>query len=319
MVVRSIEKIDYKGWTNTYRLSNGLVEVCVLSDIGPRIIDFRLTGGENIFHVREAEAGGSGEREWKIRGGWRLWVAPEKTETTYLPDNEPCIVEQLGRNRIRVVGQPQRRAGIRKTIEVTLPADESRVRITSRITNVSQRTLNYAGWTLSAVRPGGRALVPMDKGDRALLNDLRTINFWSYTDPQDRRYSVGDELFVIDQRKIKSSRKQARPGGSGDEGKVGVDTKQGWVAYHIDGLLYMKRFGHKSGQTYPDNGSTVEIYSCREFLECENLGPFVTLKPGDEIVYPEDWWLFQGVRMGESETAILKTVTRYLAKTNTIR
>src|SRR5262245_57356679 len=74
MKTTPIVKRDYLGWPNTYHLSNGLVDADVLTDVGPRIIDFRLNGGKNVLYVREAEAGKQGEDTWTFRGGWRLWI-----------------------------------------------------------------------------------------------------------------------------------------------------------------------------------------------------------------------------------------------------
>src|SRR6185295_10736946 len=107
----------YRGWPNTYRLANGLVEVRVLTDIGPRIIDVRAAGGTNLFHVRDAEAGGHGEAKWIFRGGWRLWVAPERDDTTYVLDNSPCTLEKVDPATVRVTGPSQPAAGIRKQID----------------------------------------------------------------------------------------------------------------------------------------------------------------------------------------------------------
>ena len=39
-----IEKINFKGWPNSYRISNGEVEVIITSDIGPRIMRYAFTG-----------------------------------------------------------------------------------------------------------------------------------------------------------------------------------------------------------------------------------------------------------------------------------
>ena len=41
-----------------------------------------------MLYVRDSEAGGAGESQWVQRGGWRLWIAPERSETTYVPDND---------------------------------------------------------------------------------------------------------------------------------------------------------------------------------------------------------------------------------------
>jgi hypothetical protein len=45
----SVEKVEYKGWSNCYRISNGEVELIVTGDVGPRVIRFGFVGGDNIL------------------------------------------------------------------------------------------------------------------------------------------------------------------------------------------------------------------------------------------------------------------------------
>ena len=82
----------------------------------------KRVGGANLFHVRDAEAGGRGEADWQFRGGWRLWMAPERRETTYALDNAPCTAEVIDGATLRITGPPQPAAGIQKMIEVSLDA-----------------------------------------------------------------------------------------------------------------------------------------------------------------------------------------------------
>src|SRR5512139_1514910 len=132
-----ISQENYGGWAHTYRLRKGRIEVSVVTDIGPRIIDLRVPGGNNLLHLRDG-IGGSGEPSYMFRGGWRLWVAPERTQTTYALDNTACQAEVDGAT-LRVTAPPQPAAGIQKRIEVSLTAGEPRVRIVSRVRNISDR------------------------------------------------------------------------------------------------------------------------------------------------------------------------------------
>ena len=52
-----VERRGYRGWPNAYFLSNDVVELVVLADVGPRIIHYSLRGGENQFHEFSAQAG----------------------------------------------------------------------------------------------------------------------------------------------------------------------------------------------------------------------------------------------------------------------
>jgi len=306
MTHTEIVKETFHGWPNTYRLSNGFVEARVVTDVGPRIMDFHAAGGTNLLYVRQSEAGKRGEDAWVQRGGWRLWIAPERRETTYALDNSPCVADVVGETTLRVTGPAQPVAGIQKQIDVTLLPGEPRLRITSRIKNVSDHSLTYAAWSLPVLRPGGRAFVPQDVGSLTAFDAVRRLLLWSYTKFADPRYHFGDRLIEIDHTKVKP----APPGQSGrhdDESKIGVDSAQGWAAYLLDGTLFLKRFPHDTNGQYPDDGATIEVYSSHEFLELENLGPLKTIAPGEEIVLPEDWWVFASVTVptGEAETLAL--------------
>jgi hypothetical protein len=54
-----VEKIEYKGWRNCYRVSNGEVELIVTSDVGPRVIRFGFVGGQNVFKEFPDQLGGN--------------------------------------------------------------------------------------------------------------------------------------------------------------------------------------------------------------------------------------------------------------------
>ena len=87
--MQTFEKVNYRGWPNCYRLSNGILELIITADVGPRIIRFGFVGQDNEFAEFEDMMGQTGGDEWKIYGGHRLWHAPEIPGRTYFPDNTP--------------------------------------------------------------------------------------------------------------------------------------------------------------------------------------------------------------------------------------
>jgi hypothetical protein len=198
----SIAREDYRGWSDTIRIANGQIEARIVTAVGPRIIDLRLAGGDNLFHVRDAEADGHGEEGWVFRGGWRLWVAPETLANTYVPDNAPCQVEVLDQRVVRVTGPPQPAAGIQKIVEVEADPAAPRLQIRSRIRNIGDQPLTYAAWSLSVMRPGGRATVPLDVGPLDAFDATRRLILWSYTEMADPRYRFGDRQVEIDQARV---------------------------------------------------------------------------------------------------------------------
>jgi len=87
-----VEKTEYRGWANCYRVSNGEIEVMVTSDVGPRIIRFGFVGGPNLFKEFPDQLGRTGEEKFQLRGGDRVWKAPEDPIATWAPDNVPVDV-----------------------------------------------------------------------------------------------------------------------------------------------------------------------------------------------------------------------------------
>src|SRR5437867_10101669 len=87
-----IEKTNYKGWPNCYRISNGEVELVVTGDIGPRVMRYGFVGGENLFKEVGESLGKSGEPKWVARGGHRWWAAPEDAVGTYCADDSRVSV-----------------------------------------------------------------------------------------------------------------------------------------------------------------------------------------------------------------------------------
>lgn len=318
-----VEKVNYHGWLNTYKISNGMVEVYVTSDVGPRIIDFRPFGGANIFHVRKDELGKSGEKEFKLRGGWRPWLAPEIYQITWFADNLPCKVERLRDGTMRFIGPKEPKSGIQKVVDVKLYPNEPCVRVTVRLRNVSKKPVTYSAWSLPVMKAGGKAIVPLDVGNLDAFADIRRIILWSYGNPTDPRFAFFNKLVVIDQAKVPPREKLiGRFRRHNDEGKLGVDTKQGWAAYYHpdDRVLFIKRFPHNPRGVYPDGGCTVEVYSCQEFIEVECLSELVTIRPGREFVFPMEFWLFTDVpALGETEHEIATNLRKYLNKTRSVK
>jgi hypothetical protein len=83
----------FAGWNDNLQLSNNQVEVVILREVGPRIICFRPLNGRNVLKIFAEQSGKSGEEGWMIRGGHRLWTAPEDygdpNGLTYVLDNFP--------------------------------------------------------------------------------------------------------------------------------------------------------------------------------------------------------------------------------------
>jgi hypothetical protein len=113
-----VEKVEYKGWKDCYRVANGEIELIVTGDVGPRIIRFGFVGGQNLFKEFTDQLGKSGEGTFQLRGGDRVWKAPEDTIATWAPDNVPVEIQLTPTGLI--AREPIEPLKLQKEIEISM-------------------------------------------------------------------------------------------------------------------------------------------------------------------------------------------------------
>ena len=148
------------GWKQVLVLANNEVELLITLDVGPRIISYRHQSGLNLFKTFDDQLGKSGEPDWQIRGGHRLWIAPETT-SSYFPDNHPVSFSLIGENHVRLRTPTEAQSGIEKELEIFLDEKTSRVTINHSMTAARPSISDIALWGLTVFKPGGKAVIPM--------------------------------------------------------------------------------------------------------------------------------------------------------------
>ncbi len=283
-----IEKVPYKGWPNSYRMTNGQIELILTADVGPRIIRLGFVGEENEFHEHADQVGQTGGDEWRNYGGHRLWHAPEVHPRTYFPDNFPIEVRAEG-GYLHAIQPVEETTGIQKEIEIRMAADAPRIEVLHRLRNKNPWAVELAAWALSVMAAGGHAIIPMPpraKQSSGTLQPTHPLVLWSYTDFRDPRWTLGFKYVLLRQ-------------GDGPAGvqKVGMMVPDGWSAYLRNDHLFVKKFDVVTDATYPDFGSSVETFTNPELLEVETLSPLTKLAPGATVEHRERWWLYKGVKL----------------------
>lgn len=292
-----MDNVKFSGWKNNVRLTNGQVELIITRDVGPRIIRFAYVDERNLFAEMQGQQGGAGESEWMIRGGHRLWLAPEENPKTYELDNLPVGVEPIP-NGVRTVQPTGPLSGVQKTMEITLDPAANRVKVVHILKNKVRRKVRLAPWALSVMAQDGMAIVPLPPKikhtDRLTHNQEWSL--WGYTDFTDPRWTLGSRFILF---------RQDRKRGPA---KLGLAHREGWVAYLLAGYLFVKRFAWQDGVTYPDGGVNFETFSGEDFLELETLGPLVDLAPGAAVSHDETWELHKGVPACKTEADVERNV-----------
>jgi hypothetical protein len=306
-----VDTVPYAGWGRNLRLANGDSELIITLDVGPRVLSYRLAGGPNAFHEFAGQLGRAGEPDWQVRGGHRLWLAPEDLTRTYAPDNGPVSFTPLGPRSVRVTQPPDQPYGVRKEIDVTLADAGSDVTLLHRITNVGKEPAEFAPWTLTVVPPGGVAIIPLPPkrphpgppSNARAPSDFwpnQRLILWPFTDLSDPRYTFASRHILLRQDPTRGPT------------KIGLAHRLGAVGYFRDGLLFVKRFGYREGRTYPDEGSSFETFTNEHCLELEALGPMARVAPGESVEFAESWDLHAGVAWPGDAAGIDRIRERFL-------
>ena len=290
-----VEKIEYKGWSNCWRVSNDEVELVVTGDVGPRIIRYGFIGGQNLFKEFPDQLGKSGERELQLRGGDRVWKAPEDSIASWSPDNEPVEITTSAAGLV-ATSPIDPRTNLQKVIEVALEPVGSRVRVSHRIVNRSLFALQFSAWALTMMAQGGTAVTafPARGKHPENLEPTNPLVMWAYTDLSDKRFSFTRKYLVLRQDPTNKA-----------PDKVGLFSSLTWAAYMLDNEAFVKLAEADPRKQYPDFGCSFEMFTNDECLELETLGPLAPVAPGEAAEQVETWSLFRNVVLHEISDAEL--------------
>jgi hypothetical protein len=269
---------DYHG-EETLLLESEHLSLEVLAAAGPRIVRLTLAGSSENVLGEVADIGW--DTPWgryNLRGGHRLWFAPENPPLSSAPD-EGGLSIGAGASGLRLDRlEPQ--SGLRKAMEVELAADRAAATVRHSIRNESAATVELAPWAITILPLDGIALLPQPRGPIVGSEFLpnRTFALWPYSSVSDPRLELGDELVLV--------RAAAAP-----PFKLGYLNRAGWTAYLLGGVLFCKHFDPRAELAHADLNSNVEVYCNDRFLELETQAPLSRLEPGAEATHEERWEL----------------------------
>jgi hypothetical protein len=279
-----MEKIQYLDLADCVRLTNGEIEVVVTTGVGPRILAYNFTGGENALGWHPQAKIPTELGEYNIYGGHRLWIAPEIVPRTYAPDSLPVeYFFDAAEYSLRHVQPVEPVSRTQKEMTVKLEKTGSGVSINHKITNVGSTEIELAAWALTIMRGGGTCEIPNEPFapySHETLLPVRNLTVWAYTDFSDSRWSFDREFIRL---RVDAHKPEPQ--------KIGVLNKQGWAKYRLEDVIFTKYFAFEETAVYPDMNSNTEIYTAGSFVELESLAPLRKLKPGEATEHAERWQL----------------------------
>ncbi|MFQ6133914.1 MAG: DUF4380 domain-containing protein [Armatimonadota bacterium] len=295
-------EMQYHGW-KALRLSNGIITVVAVPDIGGRVMEYKLKAHPFLW-VNPAEFGKlydppktEKERTWHNYGGYKIWPAPQSD--WHGPPDPLGSALDAGRWKGEITGRDGQTGvlklvspadkevtGLQITRELTLHSGTTRLTVKETFKNVSDEDRTWSIWDITQV-PGS-----LSKGKKS--SPEARIYF-----PLNPASKFGKGFYEIIEGGSSQWLPEVAPGLVGvkylhQTGKIGADSQAGWITYVDEKhqYTYAKRFRVDRTGNYPDKGSTVEVYTSGDlsYMEVEVLSPLTTLKPGDSFSFTTDWY-----------------------------
>src|SRR4051794_20092772 len=155
----SVEKTAYQGWPESYRLSNGTVEVVVVPAIG-RIMRYGPVGGANLLWENPKLAGkpASPGKEWANFGGDKVWPWPQedwpqRAGRAWPPPaaaGQAANTVEVRSDSLHMTSPVIEGYGVRIVRDIRLDPAGSRLTIDSRLENAEKPAeFPVAAWTVT--------------------------------------------------------------------------------------------------------------------------------------------------------------------------
>ena len=255
-----------------YWLSDGKTEVGVAMDFGIRIVHLSCAGMENLYYVQPADlSDGFGTPDtWKLRGGHRMWLAPEG-EHSYHPDDDPVKITPL-ENGVLVEQPLDPLQNIVKTLKITF-CEDGAVRLDHSFRNAGTAPITGASWGVNTLDGCGTVTVGFAGEEK--FTPTRAVSLWGNTNLHDSRIRFTADTLTAVHAPAK------------DYFKLGLYSRSGKAVFQNKGQQLVLEYAVPPMEQLPDGGCNFELYMDETFLEMEVLGTVTEMQPGEEACHTE--------------------------------
>ena len=189
---------------------------------------------------------------------------------------------------VRLTGLPCPAFGLRYDREITLAPTGSRLEIKQTAVNISDRPITAAIWDITEIKPDCHAFVPIGEGARYRMTDRGGFR---------EQWTFVDGTMVLN------------PSGAG--GKAFFSGPPGWLGCKRGDDVYLKVFDI-AAEPPPDPETHREVYTSKDYIELEIVGPAVELQPGQSTTLTETWYLLRADERVETDEELVKMVRRLM-------
>jgi hypothetical protein len=157
---------------------------------------------------------------------------------------------------------------------------EASLTIVYKLTNLGQEGFKLALWAISSGLMVVILHLQTGLDDKHGLLPNRQLVLWLYTELNSPNLILNDKAITVKSNVAEGALKVFAP------------NPLGWLAYEIEGILFVKRAAYHMGANYLDRGASSQIYCNKDFIELETLGPVAELASGESVEHLETWQMF---------------------------
>jgi hypothetical protein len=280
-----LKQVTYSGWSNSYQISNGIVEAVVVPAVG-RVMQFHFVGGGPVLWENSGMAGKPADpsvHEWENFGGDKSWPSPQSqwakiTGRDWPPpaafDSMPDKAEVDGVALV-MTSRVDPHFGIRVRRRIELEPSSPVMRITTTYEKLKGEALKVGIGVITQLRDPQRAFMKLNPQSHF----VQGYDHLMFGAPHDVKVADGMVSLVR---------------GHDLESQIGTD---GGSLLWMDGDYALRIESPRvPGATYADHGCNTIIFTSKDpfaYVELETFGPLETLHVGDHTERVNVYTLFR--------------------------
>jgi hypothetical protein len=300
-IVTVQKSVGYSGWTSGWDTvdvaKNDLITLAVVPKLGGRVMQYDLGTNKSLFVYNSNQVPTSGD---SMVGGFRMlpspqsdfgWPSPPNLDLnpylcavrTNATDSAVIYLESKVENSTDTLYKKHK--GLQFKRLITLYKASTHVKVEMTMLNKGSQTMMHGIWdiTQTACNSDSNCWVYFKRNPSSTLGGGKGyVHYASAPGGVSQWNPNAAEGNIMGVRFLKTV------------GKIGADCKAGWICYNDrkTGYAYVKTFTYQDGQTYPDSGASVQVYTYAKYnmIEIEVLGPLITLAAGDSTKLVENWY-----------------------------
>lgn len=270
----SIKEVNDINYGRCIDISNGIVDVSVTIDYGPRIIRYCPKNMKNLFYYDR-----TGEYTFPqnlvntnelfyLYGGHRMWISTESGEKSNYPDNVPIVYSPITEG-VKLSIPRDIKQGIALYMDIILTQETTNIMVVHSVQNISKVPMEISINADTALCKSG--FVYSMQSEKNKIIQLYNSSKW-----QDKRLFISDDYITAD-------------ASNGDEFYIGIKNAVGCCGYVDNNVIFNKRYIHNTNLEYPNGDISTKIKILNGYISLDTISPLYVVESGEIVRHVESW------------------------------